>query len=106
MLAPEYTWLDGVRVVLGDSFSRKAILPQTEQTNLLESVPELKLPVYICMGRYDYMTPSEAAYSYYEQLVAPEKQFIWFEQSAHFPHFEEKEKFFALMVSLKDKLII
>jgi len=104
LFEPEYTWLDGIRLLLGDSFSRNAILPQTERTNLLESVPELKVPVYFCMGRYDYMTPSEVAYNYYEKLVAPEKQFFWFEESAHFPHFEESDKFHSLMLTLKEGL--
>ncbi|USG63742.1 alpha/beta hydrolase [Brevibacillus ruminantium] len=104
LLAPEYTWIDGVRLVLGDSFSRNTIMPQTEKTQLCESVPELRVPVYLCMGQYDFMTPSEVAYQYYEKLVAPEKQFIWFEESAHFPHFEEKEKFHALLVAIKEKI--
>ncbi|GIO05289.1 alpha/beta hydrolase [Brevibacillus reuszeri] len=103
LFSPEYTWVDGVRLVLGDSFSRNAILPQTQQTNLLETVPELRVPVYFCMGRYDYMTPSQVAYSYFEKLKAPAKQFIWFEESAHFPHVEEIEKFHQLMLDVKEK---
>lgn len=105
LLAPEYTWLDGVRLAMGDSYSRNAILPQTQQTNLLETVPELGVPVYLCMGRYDYMTPSAVAYSYYEKLIAPEKHFIWFEESAHFPHFEEREKFHAVMLEAKKHIL-
>lgn len=105
LLAPEYTWVDGIRLALGDSFSRNSILPQTQDTNLFETVPELNVPVYMCMGRFDYMTPSAVAYSYYEQLISPDKQFIWFEESAHFPHFEETDKFHALMVTIKEKVL-
>lgn len=105
LLAPEYSWADGIQLVLGDSFSRSAILPQTKNTNLLETVPELKVPVYLCMGRYDYMTPSEVAYSYYEKLITPDKKFIWFEESAHFPHFEEIDKFHTLMVDIKESIL-
>lgn len=101
MFAPEYSWADGIRLALGDVFSRNAILPQTNEVKLADTVPKLEVPVYFCMGRYDYMTPSEVAFSYFEQLEAPEKQFIWFDESAHFPHFEEQEKFHAFMVSLK-----
>lgn len=102
LLEPEYSWADGIRLALGDAFSRKAILPQTKDTKLAETVPKLELPVYFCMGRHDYMTPSEVAYNYYEQLEAPHKQFVWFEESAHFPHFEEQEKFHAFLVTLKE----
>ncbi|MGE8207208.1 alpha/beta fold hydrolase [Heyndrickxia sp. NPDC080065] len=102
---PEYTWADGIKLALGDAFSRKVILPQTEDTDLFKTLPELNVPVYFCMGRYDYMTPSEVVYNYFEKLVAPEKQFIWFEHSAHFPHFEEIDKFHAVLVNIKKKII-
>lgn len=104
LLSPEYTWLDAIRMAVGNGFSAQAILPQTANTNLFETLPELKVPVYICMGRYDYMTPSEVAYQYYEKLIAPSKQFIWFEQSAHFPQFEEVDKFSQLMAKIKEEI--
>ncbi|TKI54098.1 alpha/beta hydrolase [Brevibacillus antibioticus] len=103
LFAPEYTWLDGVRLALGDSFSRTTLLPQTRQINLSQTVPQLQVPAYYGMGRHDYMTPSSVAYEYYEKLLAPDKQFIWFEESAHFPHFEEPEKFHQMMVQIRDK---
>ena len=34
----------------------------------------------------------------YHYLKAPKKELIWFEKSAHFPCFEEAEKFNTLMV--------
>jgi pimeloyl-ACP methyl ester carboxylesterase len=103
LIEPEYTWLDGIRLAIGNSRSLKTIRPQTENANLIETLPELRVPVYLMMGKYDYMTPSETAYNYYEQLIAPSKQFIWFEESAHFPHFEEIEKFTKLMIRIKEE---
>ncbi|QRG67642.1 alpha/beta fold hydrolase [Brevibacillus choshinensis] len=105
LFAPEYTRLDGVRLAFGDSYSRNAILPQTQHTNLFETVPVWSVPVYLIMGRYDYMTPSAVAYSYYEKVVAPEKHFIWFEESAHFPHFEEEKKFHEVMLGIKKHIL-
>lgn len=101
--APEYTWLDGLRLGLGNTLSLRAIRPQTENLNLNEAAPRLDVPIYIMMGRHDYMTPSAAAYDYYETLEAPHKQFVWFEESAHFPHFEEEDKFYRLMVEIKNR---
>ncbi|WP_239618514.1 alpha/beta fold hydrolase [Cohnella mopanensis] len=103
LLAPEYSWYDGVKMAVGNSFSANAIMPQTENTNLFESAPEWKVPVYFFMGKYDYMTPSEVAFDYYEQLKAPSKRFIWFEHSAHFPHFEEADLFSEWMVKIKEE---
>lgn len=103
LFSPEYTLLDGIRLARGNALSLRAIRPQTENTNLFETVPELKVPVYLAMGRYDYMTPSEVAYRYYEKLLAPKKQFVWFEESAHFPHFEEADKFSRMMADIKEE---
>lgn len=46
------------------------------------------------MGDYDYMTSSHAAKEFFDKLEAEQKEFIAFDQSAHYPQFEEKEKFF------------
>ncbi|MDF2657372.1 MAG: acetyltransferase [Paenibacillus sp.] len=104
-LSPEYNGWDGIRLAFGNSFSAKTILAQTEHTNLLETASELQVPVFIAMGRHDYMTPSEVAYSYYENLRAPSKQFVWFEQSAHFPHFEEQDRFTEWMIEIKKTIM-
>lgn len=106
LLAPEYTWSDGIRMAFGSRLSKNAILPQIQYSNFFKTVPALSIPVYLCMGRYDYITPSEDAYNYYEKLDAPEKLFIWFEESAHFPHFEEMEKFHTIMITIKEKALV
>ena len=105
LLAPEYTWADGVRMALGSLLSKNAILPQIQYSNLYKTVPVLTVPVYLCMGRYDYLTPSEDAYNYYKELDSPDKHFIWFEESAHFPHFEEVEKFHTLLIDIKENVL-
>ena len=65
-----------------------------------KQIPELKVPVYICMGRFDYNTPFELAEKYFNQLIAPKKEFIWFENSAHILNFEESEKFNEILINV------
>ena len=43
----------------------------------------------IFAGRYDYTTPSEVARRWWEKLSAPDKRFVWFENSAHMMWGEE-----------------
>ena len=62
-------------------------------------ISELQVPVYICMGRYDYNTPFELAEKYFNQLQAPKKEFIWFENSAHMLNTEESEKFNDFLIN-------
>lgn len=54
---------------------------------------ELKVPVYFMLGRNDYDTPSILAEKYFDAINAPSKELIWFKNSAHFPFYEEPEKF-------------
>ncbi|ANE85567.1 alpha/beta hydrolase [Bacillus cereus] len=57
----------------------------------------MKLPFYCLMGKYDYNTSFHAAKTYFDKIEADQKQFITFEKSAHYPQFEEKEKFYKWM---------
>jgi pimeloyl-ACP methyl ester carboxylesterase len=50
------------------------------------------------LGRHDYEVPSVIAERYFQVIKAPKKELIWFEQSAHFPCYEEADKFNKLMV--------
>jgi L-proline amide hydrolase len=92
LLNREYNLLDIIRYVRGVSVSQKILIPEERKHNIT-SIKELELPVYFVMGEYDYMTSTSAAKTYYEQIEAPLKDFVQFEQSAHYPQFEEKELF-------------
>ena len=57
-----------------------------------QTVRELEMPVMLTMGRHDYNTPAELAWNWFEQLKAPRKEWVWFEQSAHSPIQEEPDR--------------
>ena len=44
-------------------------------------------------GRYDPYCPSSLIWDYSQEVKAPQKEFVWFEKSGHFPFFEEQQKF-------------
>jgi pimeloyl-ACP methyl ester carboxylesterase len=93
--SPEYTLRDLVNYIRGMLFSGNAMLTNGEynRVNLFEQVPKVEVPVYFLQGRYDYSTPGEVVERYYEILDTPQKSMVWFEQSAHFPQWEEAQKF-------------
>lgn len=93
--SPEYTLRDLLGYIRGMLFSGNAMLANGEynRVNLFEQAPKVDLPVYFLQGRYDYSTPGEVVERYYETLDAPQKSLVWFEQSAHFPQWEEPQKF-------------
>lgn len=92
-LAKEYTVKDKINYLRGSDFSNKYLWKEVIETNLFNEIDEIKIPVYILQGLYDYQTPYSVAKKFYDQLNASEKQFYTFENSAHSPNFEEVEQF-------------
>ena len=92
---PEYNGLDVIRYFRGISVSQDILLDEETKNSLPHIVKRLEIPAYFVMGKYDYMTSVKAAKDYFDTLEAPVKDFVIFEQSAHYPQFEEKEKFAA-----------
>ncbi|HEX9063300.1 MAG TPA: alpha/beta hydrolase [Clostridia bacterium] len=64
-----------------------------------KQLKKVKVPVYFFSGRHDYDTPFALAQQYYNIINAPKKEFVWFENSAHFPFYEEPEKFDNELIS-------
>jgi pimeloyl-ACP methyl ester carboxylesterase len=93
--SPEYTLRDLFDYVRGMLFSGDVMLTTGEynRVNLFEQTAKVDIPIYFFQGRYDYSTPGEVVERYYETLDAPQKALVWFEQSAHFPHWEEPQRF-------------
>ncbi len=61
--------------------------------DLKKQIPKVEIPVYMIHGAFDKQVAYELTKEYYHTLDAPEKEFFTFENSAHYPHLEEKEKF-------------
>jgi pimeloyl-ACP methyl ester carboxylesterase len=94
----EYTMVDRINFFRGIFQSLDALFPELSRTNLFVEVPEVKMPVYFCLGRHDYEVPSAPSAKYFEALKAPRKQLVWFENSSHMPNTEERDKFNQFMV--------
>lgn len=103
IFSPEYTGIDGIKMALGSKFTAETMWGHNSDLDFIRDIPEVRVPIYFCAGRYDYNTPSELIQNYYNQIKAPDKELIWFEKSAHFPHFEEWEKFIELAIRIKNK---
>lgn len=95
--APEYTLADKRDFIKGSQLSLRAMWPELISTNLSEAVSRLEIPVVIMHGLHDMTTPYPLARRYFEMLVAPEKHFHTFENSAHGVIFEEPERFNSLV---------
>ena len=71
------------------------------QHALNESITKIEVPIYFIHGKDDYIINYALTKAYYQALQTPKKEFITFESSAHFPSFEEPQKFNAFMKRIK-----
>lgn len=64
----------------------------------LKAVPKILVPTYFVQGKYDFNTPTILARDYFDELNAPKgKHWVEFENSAHFPFYEEPGKFLEVL---------
>ena len=93
LFCEEYTFTDKVNTIRGAISSFKQLWTPVMEKNLIETLKEQKVPVYIFQGKQDYQTTYMYAKEYYDSLKAPIKQFYTFEKSAHTPMIEEYDTF-------------
>lgn len=98
---------------LGEKFQFLSVLFSAKAVPLLEEfmvedygevVKELPIPMFIFNGKYDLMACPEQAETFYENVLAPHKAFYLYENSAHFPMFDEPEKFSRDIVAIKQHI--
>lgn len=93
--SPAYSWIDLAKIPLGFKYSFGRLWREIfYDVNLFGEAPRIEIPVYFLVGRYDTVVTADVAQQYFEKLDAPRgKQLIWFENSGHWPHFTESEKY-------------
>ncbi len=93
--SPTYSWIDLIKIPLGARYSLQRLWKEIfYETNLFRQAPRLDVPVYFFIGRHDRVVTWEVAERYFNALDAPRgKQLIWFENSGHWPQFEESQKY-------------
>ena len=93
VLRPIYRVSDYFAMMKGIKAGREVGKKVLLNINIMKDLPILDVPLYFFIGRYDYHTPYEMTKVYYDKVSAPYKEWVWFENSAHSPIFEESEKF-------------
>ena len=98
LFGTEYNLLDAFRFYMASIRYQDGLIKEALNNPITDIVTEINIPVYFVMGKYDGMTSPEAAKKYLSSLKGEgTKEFILFDDSAHYPHFEEEEKFYQWM---------
>jgi pimeloyl-ACP methyl ester carboxylesterase len=96
-LSPDYTDEDLEKVDDGSLYSVTHLLGQLAAVNF-DSVTRFKCPVFLFDGRHDYSTSHELAVDWFKKIEAPEKEFVWFDDSSHMVMQEEPGRFLYYLV--------
>lgn len=89
----EYDWFEAF------NYTASRLEGKQRETDL-SGIKSLDIPVYFLAGRHDWNLPGIIAEQYLDSLKAPEKKYIWFEQSGHEPPEEEPEKFNKTIIEI------
>lgn len=97
--ATEYTFQDALNVSKGPKFCGKYMKYNAIQGTIMSSIKKYEVPVFFLTGDHDYTTPFALIKKYFDSVQAPSKQIIWFNESAHFPFYEEPKKFDSVLIN-------
>jgi len=106
LFSPEYTSKDFLNVAKGSLFNLTNMKENVLDSSIYYKIREYKVPVYFFVGATDYTCPTELIIEYYNIVKAPAKSIIAFNDSGHFPFFEEPEKFTDELIKLLKNDII
>jgi pimeloyl-ACP methyl ester carboxylesterase len=95
-----YSVAEALNYFKGEKFSLRFLWADVLAVDFFNQATKFDLPFYICQGVYDYQAAYPVAKRYFEQIVAPKKEFFTFENSAHGTLFEEPEKFLQVMLKI------
>jgi pimeloyl-ACP methyl ester carboxylesterase len=93
LAAPEYSLRDARNISKGVSLYSRNFVYNSISGELMDDITQVDIPVYFFTGRYDYTDPFVLTEQYFSRITAPEKRIVWFEESAHFPFYEEPAAF-------------
>lgn len=92
--APRYSLADDLGFFRGQLFSLEVLVRQMKTVDFTRpGGADFHVPIFFFEGRHDpYCRPSLVS-AYFETITAPRKELVWFDNSGHFPFFEEKQRF-------------
>ena len=97
-ISPDYSDADFKAIDQGSAFTLPRLFAGLMSADFT-GVRRLNCPVLIFAGRYDYTTPSTLAKRWFDEVQAPSKRFVWFENSGHMIYEEEPGRFLVHLVA-------
>jgi pimeloyl-ACP methyl ester carboxylesterase len=94
LLSPHYSLREAVQALRAVEKTQERMLAPVNHFDLRATASRIEVPIVFFQGRHDVATPPELVARYVDALDAPcGKSLVWFEASAHMPHYEEPARF-------------
>jgi pimeloyl-ACP methyl ester carboxylesterase len=94
LTSPHYSVVQAAQALRAIEKTQERMLPHLQHFDLRAVATHVEVPIVFFQGRHDVATPPELVASYVAALDAPRgKSLVWFESSAHMPHYEEPGHF-------------
>jgi len=94
LASPHYSIPEVVQALRAIERTQERMLAHLQHFDLRTTVSRVEVPIVFFQGRHDFATPPELVARYVDALDAPRgKSLVWFEASAHMPHYEEPARF-------------
>jgi proline iminopeptidase len=97
VMVPEFSLMERVNAVRGMFDVNWFVYPQLQTHDFRRDVPRLDVPVTLVLGRHEARGRAVLATEWFEQLEAPAKELVVFEDSGHRPSFEQPADFVRVM---------
>lgn len=83
--------------IRGLGLCQNALLPELDKLNLFTSAPAVPVRIHFIHGRRDAVSAHDLAFAYYQAVYSEQKSFTTFEDAAHMAHYDEPDKFAAIV---------
>lgn len=101
IFSSKYTFKDLINREKGSLQSIQYLWQELMEVDFSE-YKSFDVPITFFEGRHDRHVSSSLVEEYYHTIKTP-KKLIWFENSSHFPHWEEPNKFNQSLISIKEQ---
>jgi pimeloyl-ACP methyl ester carboxylesterase len=92
--SPHYSIGERLRALRAVDRAQGLMLAPSNHFDLRAAIPRIEVPIAFFQGRHDVGTNPTLVARYATELDAPRgKSFVWFEESAHMPYYEEPVQF-------------
>ena len=98
---PDFSLLDWYYWRRGASFSATQLTGRNGpmiQSDLWSLGTDFSIPMFFFEGTEDLVTPIEPAYAYFEQIKAPQKEFVLFNGGDHFVPLDRPDEFITRLI--------